>query len=320
MTALRTITGAAWAFCTSAAMAVALDLPLPSNAVVTAERNSPLDIYAAPVSVFQGGGVETIRLEGAVERSTWRIASPGLTPLQVAGPLRDALINDGYRLVLECAARICGGYDFRFRLETLPAPSMYVNIRAYHQITAVKGPEGAPSEVVSLLASASASAAHVQVIRAGAFDEGQRLAVARLDVPARNEPALPQPTPDALADSLLANGRFVLSEIEFASGTTQLGDTATGQLEELADFMLGQPNLRFALVGHTDSTGSLDGNVAVSRKRADAVRTRLISEYGISPAQVVAEGMGYLAPVASNLTSEGREANRRVEVILLRRE
>ena len=47
------------------------------------------------------------------------------------------------------------------------------------------------------------------------------------------------------------------------------------------------------------------------------MRARLISEYGIDPARIEAEGMGYLAPVASNLTEAGRQANRRVEAILL---
>jgi OOP family OmpA-OmpF porin len=47
------------------------------------------------------------------------------------------------------------------------------------------------------------------------------------------------------------------------------------------------------------------------------VRVRLIEEYGIAAARLEAQGIGYLAPIASNLSAEGREANRRVEVVLL---
>jgi OOP family OmpA-OmpF porin len=75
--------------------------------------------------------------------------------------------------------------------------------------------------------------------------------------------------------------------------------------------------LRVALVGHTDATGSLDANIALSRKRAASVKDRLVRAYGIAVSRLDAEGMGYLAPIASNLTQAGRDANRRVEAVLL---
>ncbi|MFC6587568.1 OmpA family protein [Sulfitobacter pacificus] len=55
----------------------------------------------------------------------------------------------------------------------------------------------------------------------------------------------------------------------------------------------------------------------MSRARARSVRQRLIDGYGVSAARLDAEGMGYLAPVASNIDEAGREQNRRVEVVLL---
>jgi len=99
-----------------------------------------------------------------------------------------------------------------------------------------------------------------------------------------------------------------------------LGDAGAGALERLAAFLKDQPTVRIALVGHTDSVGSLQPNIALSRSRAAAVRDRLIEIYDIPPAQIEAEGMGYLAPVASNLTAQGREDNRRVEAVLLSRD
>ena len=75
--------------------------------------------------------------------------------------------------------------------------------------------------------------------------------------------------------------------------------------------------MRIALVGHTDTVGGLEANINVSRARARSVRQRLIESYGIAEERLDAEGMGYLAPVASNLTAEGRDQNRRVEVVLL---
>ena len=85
----------------------------------------------------------------------------------------------------------------------------------------------------------------------------------------------------------------------------------------MAAFLNAQPSVRVALVGHTDSVGSLSGNIALSKRRAQSVRQRLIDAHGIEAARMQAEGMGYLAPVASNLAETGRDQNRRVEVILL---
>ena len=96
-----------------------------------------------------------------------------------------------------------------------------------------------------------------------------------------------------------------------------LGKGPFASVQSLADFLLAHPDISVAVVGHTDSVGSQDINIALSRQRAAAVRQRLIDAYDVDPAQVQAEGMGYLAPVASNLTAEGRELNRRVEAVLL---
>ena len=70
------------------------------------------------------------------------------------------------------------------------------------------------------------------------------------------------------------------------------------------------------LVGHTDAEGALEGNIALSKRRATAVMERLVSVYGVEAAQVSADGVGFLSPLASNLTADGRAQNRRVEVVL----
>ena len=91
-------------------------------------------------------------------------------------------------------------------------------------------------------------------------------------------------------------------------------------LQALAAFLRADPARRVTLVGHTDTVGALDRNIALSKRRAASVLERLVSAHGVPRAQIAAEGMGYLAPIASNLTPEGREANRRVEVVLLNTE
>jgi len=74
---------------------------------------------------------------------------------------------------------------------------------------------------------------------------------------------------------------------------------------------------RVALVGHTDAKGGLETNVALSQRRAASVLERLAGRYKVPRVQMESNGMGYLSPVANNTTREGRDANRRVEAVLL---
>ncbi|MEP4553568.1 OmpA family protein, partial [Tateyamaria sp.] len=89
------------------------------------------------------------------------------------------------------------------------------------------------------------------------------------------------------------------------------------ELATLAELLQARRGLRIAVVGHTDTEGGLQANINISRARAQAVRSALINTFNAPAAQIDAEGMGYLAPIASNLTPDGRDANRRVEVIVL---
>ncbi|HTT24400.1 MAG TPA: OmpA family protein [Candidatus Sulfotelmatobacter sp.] len=73
--------------------------------------------------------------------------------------------------------------------------------------------------------------------------------------------------------------------------------------------------LRLAIEGHTDATGSAEFNQTLSQKRADAVRAYLVSQ-GLDTAKLSSQGMGMNNPVADNNTAEGRQKNRRVEIIV----
>jgi outer membrane protein OmpA-like peptidoglycan-associated protein len=75
-----------------------------------------------------------------------------------------------------------------------------------------------------------------------------------------------------------------------------------------------------ALVGHTDTSGGLETNIVISRRRAEQVRSVLLGQYDVPREQVTAEGVGYLSPRASNLTEAGQQANRRVEVVVTKTE
>jgi OOP family OmpA-OmpF porin len=129
--------------------------------------------------------------------------------------------------------------------------------------------------------------------------------------------AEPQPAPTGLAARLLGDGHVVLDGLQFPSGSASLAEDRYESLVALAAFLAANPTATIVLVGHTDATGTLAANTALSRARAQAVRTRLIGAHDADPDRIAAEGAGWLAPVASNLTPEGQAANRRVEAVLL---
>jgi OOP family OmpA-OmpF porin len=86
-----------------------------------------------------------------------------------------------------------------------------------------------------------------------------------------------------------------------------------GRLEAIKEILRNYPNAKFAIEGHTDSTGSAKLNQKLSEDRAKVVMDKLI-EKGVNPANLVSAGFGSSKPVASNKTKEGKALNRRTEI------
>lgn len=103
----------------------------------------------------------------------------------------------------------------------------------------------------------------------------------------------------------------------FASDESTLLPDAQARLDQVAEALLTSPNRGLVIEGHTDSEGSDEDNMALSQRRADAVRTYLIGR-GYAADRIVAQGLGEGRPIAGNDTPEGRSNNRRVEIIIQR--
>lgn len=301
--------------CFAAGSAPAQTLDFPSNANLQLEVVSDLDSYAMPVGIWEDGVLPTEVVEGELTQQAWRVAAHSLTTLQLLRPLREQLRNDRFRVIFECQTEACGGFDFRFGTRTLPPPEMQINIGDFRFLAARRVVSGG-TEYVSLFVSRTAQAGFIQVTRIGPPDDDTGPLVST-SAPAVRGTATSSVT--GLTQELDSVGHAVLDDLAFATGSSQLGEGPFASLQALADYLLASPDLTVALVGHTDTAGSLDGNIALSKRRAGAVLERLVSDYGISRRQLAAEGMGYLSPIDTNATEEGREANRRVEVIITSR-
>jgi len=101
----------------------------------------------------------------------------------------------------------------------------------------------------------------------------------------------------------------------FDSDSAAIQPSVQGDLRAVARNLIEYPDSTVAVIGHTDDTGSAEYNQGLSERRAEAVAGVLVQQ-GVAPARVRASGLGETQPVASNSTPEGRQQNRRVEVII----
>ena len=290
-----------------AASAFAQDLRLPSNAKLTFEEVSPDLGGQLPTAAWDGSSVPSVSVEGDFVNRSWRLESAGLSSAQIMRSIREQLANAGFEILLDCEIKDCGGFDFRFAIDVIRPPHMEVNLADYRFLSALRDDIG-----ILILASRTKGAGYLQITQVGA--SAQDSMVETTGVQTKGFQSIE--TDLSIEEQLEQFGRAVLEGLEFERGSSQLGAGPFESLEEVAALLRTRPSLEVALVGHTDSEGSLSGNITLSKRRAGSVLERLATELGVNRQQMKAEGMGYLSPLANNLTSEGREINRRVEVII----
>jgi len=119
----------------------------------------------------------------------------------------------------------------------------------------------------------------------------------------------------AMAAALVAEGRVTIRGILFDSGLATIKAESVAQLEAIADLLASDSTLNLEIVGHTDSTGTPEGNLTLSRQRADAVKAWLVATRNIRSDRLTTTGRGDTQPVGDNATEDGRAQNRRVELI-----
>jgi outer membrane protein OmpA-like peptidoglycan-associated protein len=120
-----------------------------------------------------------------------------------------------------------------------------------------------------------------------------------------------------LYDALEEEGRVATHGILFAVNSARIRPESTPTLEEIGEMLQDHPDLRLSIEGHTDSDGDETHNQTLSEERAAAVRDYLIEAYGVDPSHLESAGMGESSPVESNDTPEGKQQNRRVELVRL---
>jgi OmpA-OmpF porin, OOP family len=118
-----------------------------------------------------------------------------------------------------------------------------------------------------------------------------------------------------LYDALAEKGRVATQGIFFDTGSDHIRPESTPTLKEIGTMLKEHPELKLVIEGHTDNVGKPEANQALSEKRANAVRQYLVDSYQIDGSRLQAKGLGQSKPVGSNDTPEGRQNNRRVELV-----
>lgn len=280
-----------------------------------AEANMPLG--PATKSLDAKRGFERVeRLEGPRTRILY-LAQPRRTSLEVYRNYRDALEKQGFVTVYDCRGEDCGVqiedaiyYDSRERLIT-------DNQVAAHAFTmGVEDPRLWVGKLdrregplwVLVFAGHSGNAADDRA--------GNRVSVL-VDIVDKGvmEQRMVKVDAKEIAINLGRDGRQVIYGILFDTDKADIKPDSKPQLDEMAALMKANPALRVHIVGHTDNQGTIEHNIGLSQRRAEAVVRALSTQYGIAPARMTARGVGQFAPVATNDTEDGRAKNRRVEIV-----
>ncbi len=252
-----------------------------------------------PLIELREGRLTRLIYDNPQGRSTLEILRNYLAALQA---------RPGFRLDWECAGRADCGSTARTQQGRGWNGVNGMNVGAGGDVRYATGQIGTGQINTGQIAGATAEA----FIAIGVTP--QRTLVHVLEV-APMQARMVAPEASTLAAELERSGRATLPGVFFDTGEDTLRPESDVALAQAAALLQSQPALRLRVEGHTDSEGDDAFNLALSQRRAAAVRQALVERHGIDAARLVAQGFGEAQPVADNATSEGRARNRRVELV-----
>jgi outer membrane protein OmpA-like peptidoglycan-associated protein len=268
-----------------------------AGSIVTGYVVKNFDAAKFQAAVFKNGKpTDARRLEGKVTRIAYR-TGPGPSILEVSRNFETQLAKAGFETMIACETDQCGGIPFSEQIDVLPIPQMWVDGFNFRYFAGHKK-DGNADIYASVVTSKNNENITTQLVVAvvGAMENKM------VDA-------------DAMAKGLGDKGHIALYGIYFDTDKATIKPESAPTLAEMAKLLNGQPKLNVFIVGHTDSQGSFDHNMTLSRQRAEAVAAALVRSYKIARARLRTAGVGYLAPVGSNATEDGRALNRRVELV-----
>lgn len=255
-----------------------------------------------PVRDRRSGPASSQALEGRITRIHYR-APDGRSALEVFRNYEQSLKGGGFTALYQCQNQACGN-DFSYAFD--PPSIMHFS--------------GKDQKYLGARLSRPTGDVYVSVYTTAAYGVGganKNRVFTLLDVVEVKPMQTGQVVVDAgaMAREIAATGRVALYGIYFDSGKAEVKPESQAALLEIAKLVKQDPDLHLLVVGHTDSTGTFDYNIDLSRRRAQSVVQALVGNHGIHSDRLKPWGVGYASPMASNSSDEGRAKNRRVELV-----
>lgn len=121
-------------------------------------------------------------------------------------------------------------------------------------------------------------------------------------------------TPD-FSQVISSSGRYVTHGILFDTDSDRLKPESAPVIQSIARGLETSSNLKVLIEGHTDSVGNASHNLDLSKRRAEAVKAVLVTQFKVDASRLTTLGLGSTKPIDSNDTPQGRAQNRRVELV-----
>lgn len=236
--------------------------------------------------VQEDGSVKTVKLEGKVTKIDYRDPD-NRSSLERIRNYEEAFKKAGFEIKFSCSKQECGP---EIQIETIGyyPPERYLT-------AFLKRKEG---NVWVGVFVAEGPWTKIRVVEEKPMETG-----------------MVKITADLIKTNILKDGHMAVYGIYFDTGKSEIKPESTETIKEIASLLQKNSSLQIYVVGHTDNVGKLKDNMELSQRRAEAVVNELITKYKIPSNNLQAEGVGPLSPVSTNDTEEGKELNRRVEIV-----
>ena len=281
------------------------DHPLVSRfqgSEVVSYKASEFDEFVFPLGTITGDDTFTKsqKLEGKVTRFKYSMP-PNRSGLEVARSYQTALEGAGFEILFKCDGAACISNKFNQGYTTGTASGIWcVNCEEPMRYVGARLKRPAGDVYVSV------------VVEKDKYEGGTWLTIVELK-PA--EAGLVTVKAEAMKADISDVGHTPIYGVYFDTGLAVVKPNSDATLAEIAKLLKANPAMKLHVVGHTDNVGSMASNMELSKQRAAAVVSALVTKYQIAAARLDSAGVGALSPVATNRTEEGRAKNRRVELV-----
>ena len=243
-------------------------------------------------------------LEGRITERSYSLP-PGRSTLEVMRNYRSELEASKFEIIWECSNLECGGRNFNHAV--VPYITGFGGNDEDQRYIAARLPRPEGDLYVSLYVVRNYSVG-------GPTKNMVHVRLDTIEIEAM-ESRMVTVAAEEMTRSLDADGHIALYGIFFDTDKSVVKPESDATLKEIGRLLTQNPELTLWVVGHTDNQGSAEYNHRLSEQRAAAVVAVLVDRFSVAPARLQAAGVGFLAPVASNESDEGRALNRRVELV-----